>query len=74
MTEASIVRPPKGLRRPVAAAGDLPVGREAITLPLLLLTVAALGGVRVTTADALVFVPPTLMSLVLGVLLVAALV
>ena len=74
MTEASIVRPPKGLRRPVAVTGDIPVGREAITLPLLLLTVAALGGVRVTTAGVLVFVPPALMSLVLGVLLVAALV
>ena len=74
MTEASMVRPPKGLRRPATATGDLPVGREAITLPLLLLTVAALGGIRVTTAGALVFVPPTLMSLVLGVLLVAALV
>jgi hypothetical protein len=74
MTEASIVRPPKGLRRPIATTGALPVGREAITLPLLLLTVAALGGVRVTTAGALVFVPPSLMSLVLGVLLVAALV
>lgn len=74
MTEASIVRPPKGLRRPIIATGELPVGREAITLPLLLLTVAALGGVRVTTAGALVFVPPSLMSLVLGVLLVATLV
>ena len=69
-----MVRPPKGLRRPIAATGDLPVGREAITLPLLLLTVAALGGVRVTTAGALVFIPPSLMSLVLGVLLVATLV
>jgi len=74
MTEASIVRPPKGLRRPVATTGDLPIGREAMTLPLLLLTVAALGGVRVTIAGALVFVPPSLMSLVLGVLLVATLV
>lgn len=74
MTEASIVRPPKGLRRPIIATGELPVGREAITLPLLLLTVAALGGVRVTTAGALVFVSPSLMSLVLGVLLVATLV
>jgi hypothetical protein len=54
--------------------GDLPVGREAITLPLLLLTVAALGGVRVTSGGALVFVPPSLMSLVLGVLLLATLV
>jgi hypothetical protein len=74
VTEASIVRPPKGLRRPIATTGDLPVGREAMTLPLLLLTVAALGGVRVTPAGALVFVPPSLMSLVLGVLLVATLV
>jgi hypothetical protein len=74
MTEASMVRPPKGLRRPIATAGDLPVGREAITLPVLLLTVAALGGVRVTTAGALAFVAPSLMSLVLGVLLVATLV
>lgn len=69
-----MVRAPKGLRRPIAASGDLPVGREAITLPLVLLTVAALGGVRVTTGGALVFVPPSLMSLVLGVLLVATLV
>lgn len=74
MIEASMVPPPKGLRRPIAASGDLPVGREAVTLPLLLLSVAALGGVRVTTTGALVFVPPTLMSLVLGVLLVATLV
>jgi hypothetical protein len=74
VSEASIARPPKGLRRPIVARGDLPVGREAITLPLLLLTVAALGGVRVATGGALVFVPPSLMSLVLGVLLIATLV
>src|SRR4051812_7951225 len=74
MTEPSMLRPPQGLRRPVAVTGDLPVGREAIVLPSLLLTIAALGGVRVTTSGALVFVPPALMSLVLGTLLVATLV
>ena len=74
MSDASVLRPPKGLRRPAADPADLPVGRESITLPLLMLTVAGLGGVRVTAAGALVFVPPSLMSLVLGVLLVATLV
>lgn len=53
---------------------ELPVGREALTLPLLLLTVAALGGVRVSQAGALAFVPPSLMSLVLGVGLLGVLV
>ena len=51
----------------VRGARELPVGREALTLPLLLLTVAALGGVRVSHAGALAFLPPSLMSLVLGV-------
>ena len=48
--------------------------REAIVLPLLLLTVALGGGFRMMgTAGQLVFLPPSLMSLVLGLLLMAAL-
>lgn len=66
--------PDRGLTRPRIAPRDLPVGREAFTLPLLLLTVAAMGGVRVATGGHLGFVPPSLVSLVLGVLLAAALV
>jgi len=50
------------------------VGREAVTLPLLLLTVAALGGVRVAPAGTLALVPPSLMALLLATLLLAALV
>ncbi len=52
----------------------MPVGREAVTLPLLLLTVAALGGVRVAQGGALALVPPSLMSLILATVLVGALV
>jgi hypothetical protein len=52
----------------------LPVAREAITLPLLLLTVAALGGVRVARGGALSMIPPSLMSLVLAAVLMGALV
>lgn len=54
--------------------GRMPVGREAVTLPLLLLTVAALGGVRIAQGGALVLAPPSLMSLVLACLLLGALV
>jgi len=46
--------------------------REAIVLPLLFLTVILLGGVRLGAGVALV--PPSLFSLVLGTMLVAALV
>ena len=53
---------------------ETPVGREAVTLPLLLLTVAALGGVRVAQGGQLALVPPSLVSLVLAVVLLAALV
>lgn len=56
------------------AVGPLPAGREAISLPMTLLTVAAMGGVRVTQAGALHLVPPSLMSLVLSTVLLAALV
>ena len=52
----------------------VPVAREAVTLPLLLLTVAALGGVRVGPSGALALVPPSLMALLLATLLLAALV
>jgi hypothetical protein len=63
--------------RPRLHAGsprDLPVGREAVTLPILLLTVAGAGGLRVDAAGKLALVPPSLMALVLGVLLIATLV
>jgi hypothetical protein len=53
---------------------DLPVGREAVTLPMLLLTVAGAGGLRVDPAGRLSLVPPSLMALVLGVMLMATLV
>jgi hypothetical protein len=46
--------------------------REAIVLPLLFLTVVLLGGVRLGAGVALV--PPSLFSLVLGTMLVAALI
>ena len=56
------------------ALDDPAAVREAFVLPLLLLTVALLGGFRVgATGGALAFVPPPLMALVLAVLLVAAL-
>ncbi len=49
--------------------------REAITLPLIFLTVAFGGGLRVSAVNhQLVFLPPTLMALVLALLLVGALV
>jgi hypothetical protein len=45
-----------------------------VTLPLLLITVAALGGVRVAANGVLGFAPPSLVALVLSILLMAALV
>ena len=65
---------PAGPLAPLRQEAVLPVGREALTLPLLLLTVAALGGVRVTEAGALALVPPTLVALVLATVLLGALV
>lgn len=51
------------------------VVREAITLPLIFLSVAFGGGLRVSaTTGQLVFLPPTLMALVLALLLLGALV
>jgi hypothetical protein len=51
------------------------VVREAITLPLIFLTVAFGGGLRVAAANQqLVFLPPSLMALVLALLLLGALV
>jgi len=47
--------------------------REAFTLPLLFLTVALCGGLRVAPGGALTFAPPPLMALVLAVMLVAML-
>lgn len=55
------------------AQRDLPIVREALTLPLLLLTVAALGGVRVAAGGQIALVPPSLMSLVLAMGLLAVL-
>jgi hypothetical protein len=82
VSEHRLPRPPEhlersaGLKRPLhtRTPGDLPVGREAVTLPMLLLTVAGAGGLRVDPAGRLSLVPPSLMALVLGVLLVATLV
>jgi hypothetical protein len=47
---------------------------EAIVLPLLFLTVALFGGLRVEVGGGLLFVPPPLMALVLGLMLVGVLV
>jgi hypothetical protein len=47
-------------------------GREAITLPLLFLTVALMGGFRSPTSGGMKFVAPDLVFLVLGVLLLGA--
>ena len=59
---------------PAAQFQVAPVAREAFTLPLLLLTVGALGGVRIATGGALALVPPSLMSLILATVLVSVLV
>jgi hypothetical protein len=51
------------------------VVREAITLPLIFLTVILIGGLRVAAAThQLLFLPPSLMALVLALLLMGALV
>ena len=52
---------------------EIRAGREAITLPLLLITVAALAGVRVSMTGTVRLTPPSLMSLVLAVLLLGVL-
>jgi hypothetical protein len=62
------------LQRRIAASRDVPLGREVFTLPLLFITVAALGGVRVAADGTLAFAPPSVVALVLSVLLIAALV
>ena len=49
------------------------VWHEAFTLPLVLLSAALLGGLRIDAAGGLAFVPPTLFSLVLAVMLIAVL-
>jgi hypothetical protein len=49
------------------------VWHEAFTLPLLLLSAALLGGMRIDAAGRFGFAPPPLMTLVLAVLLVAVL-
>jgi hypothetical protein len=82
VSEHRLPRPPEHLARSAGlkprlhtrTPGDLPVGREAVTLPLLLLTVAGAGGLRVDSAGKLSLVPPSLMALVLGVLLIGTLV
>lgn len=47
--------------------------REAFTLPLVFLSAALLGGVRIDAGGGLAFVPPALFALVLAVVLIAAL-
>ena len=82
MSEHGLPRPPEHLARSaglkprlhIQTPGDLPVSREAMTLPILLLTVAGAGGLRVDSAGKLALVPPSLMALVLGVLLIGTLV
>lgn len=49
------------------------VWHEALTLPVIFLTVALLGGLRIDGAGRLGFMPPPLMALVLAVLLLGAL-
>jgi hypothetical protein len=44
-------------------------GREAVTLPLIFLTVALMGGYRAPTAGGMRFLPPELVYLVLAVLI-----
>jgi hypothetical protein len=46
---------------------------EAFTLPLVFLSAALLGGLRIDRAGGLAFMPPTLFALVLAVVLIAAL-
>ena len=46
---------------------------EGFTLPLVLLSAALLGGLRIDAGGGLAFVPPTLFALVLAVVLIAAL-
>jgi hypothetical protein len=53
---------------------SLPATREAVTLPALLLTVALLGGLRIAPGMRLAFVPPPLIALVLGVMLLGLIV
>lgn len=55
------------------AVPDRGAGHEAFTLPLILLSVALLGGLRIDVTGRLAFVPPPLMALVLAVVLLAAL-
>jgi hypothetical protein len=52
---------------------DRAVWHEAFTLPLVFLSVALLGGLRIDVAGRLAFAPPPLMALVLAVVLLAAL-
>lgn len=65
---------PDAVRYMPATDASVPVAREAFTLPLLLLTVAALGGVRIAQGGALALMAPTLMSLILSTVLIGALV
>ena len=74
MSESLPLPVSRDVRRRTGEPRDLPPGREAVTLPLLLITVAALGGVRVAANGVLGFAPPSLVSLVLSILLMAALV
>ena len=56
------------------ARGDVgPVWHEAFTLPLVFLSAALLGGLRIDAGGGLAFVRPPLFALVLAVMLIAAL-
>jgi hypothetical protein len=58
---------------PDPRATDPRATHEAFTLPLLFLTVALAGGLRIDTGGHLSFLPPPLMTLVLAVMLVGTL-
>ena len=60
-------------QRPDRSLDRRAVWHEAVTLPLLFLTVALLGGLRIDSAGGLRFLVPPLMALVLAVVLVGML-
>ncbi len=61
------------MRASASGRAEAGVVREAFTLPLVFLTVALGGGLRIDGGGALSFLPPPLMALVLGVMLLGVL-
>jgi hypothetical protein len=56
-----------------AMRAEYPTVREAVTLPLLFLSVALFGGFRMTPAGAITLAAPSLMALILALILLAVL-